>query len=73
MAYAGVTAVLEPSPGQARAIYRRRVRWPAYAHIGYAKQLEIKAAVIADAFGRIGRLPLTAAVPSLHLLSTATG
>ena len=33
-----------------------------YAHIGYARQLEIKAQVIADAFGRIGRLILPAAV-----------
>ncbi len=33
-----------------------------YAHIGYARQLEIKAQVIADAFGRIGRLMLPAAV-----------
>jgi 23S rRNA (uracil1939-C5)-methyltransferase len=33
-----------------------------YAHIGYARQLEIKAQVIADAFGRIGRLTLPAAV-----------
>jgi 23S rRNA (uracil1939-C5)-methyltransferase len=29
-----------------------------YAHIEYARQLEIKAQVIADAFGRIGRLKL---------------
>jgi 23S rRNA (uracil1939-C5)-methyltransferase len=33
-----------------------------YAHIGYARQLEIKAQVIADAFGRIGHLTLPAAV-----------
>ncbi len=33
-----------------------------YAHISYARQLEIKAQVIADAFGRIGRLTLPAAV-----------
>ena len=33
-----------------------------YAHIAYARQLEIKAQVIADAFGRIGRLTLPAAV-----------
>ncbi len=34
-----------------------------YAHITYARQLEIKAQVIADAFARIARLPLTADVP----------
>ena len=33
-----------------------------YAHIGYPRQLEIKAQVIADAFGRIGRLTLPSAV-----------
>ena len=33
-----------------------------YAHIAYPRQLEIKAQVIADAFGRIGRLTLPAAV-----------
>ena len=34
-----------------------------YAHIEYARQLETKSTVIADGFGRIGRLPLAAAVP----------
>lgn len=33
-----------------------------YAHIGYSRQLEIKAQIIADAFGRIGRLTLPAGV-----------
>jgi 23S rRNA (uracil1939-C5)-methyltransferase len=33
-----------------------------YAHIGYARQLDLKAQVIADAFGRIGRLRLPSAV-----------
>jgi 23S rRNA (uracil1939-C5)-methyltransferase len=33
-----------------------------YAHIAYPRQLEIKSLVIADAFGRIGRLPLAPAV-----------
>jgi tRNA/tmRNA/rRNA uracil-C5-methylase (TrmA/RlmC/RlmD family) len=34
-----------------------------YAHMTYARQLEIKAQVIADAFLRTGRLPLERAVP----------
>lgn len=34
-----------------------------YGHIAYPRQLEIKAQVIADAFARIGRLPLAAPVP----------
>ena len=33
-----------------------------YAHIAYERQLQIKSLVIADAFGRIGRLPLRSAV-----------
>jgi 23S rRNA (uracil1939-C5)-methyltransferase len=33
-----------------------------YAHIAYARQLQIKSLVIADAFGRIGRLPLSHSV-----------
>ena len=33
-----------------------------YAHIGYARQLDLKSQVIADAFGRIGRLTLPSAV-----------
>ena len=33
-----------------------------YAHISYPRQLEIKSQVIADAFGRIGRLTLPSAV-----------
>src|SRR6185295_11494500 len=30
-----------------------------YAHIAYQRQLQIKSLVIADAFGRIGRMPLS--------------
>jgi 23S rRNA (uracil1939-C5)-methyltransferase len=33
-----------------------------YAHIAYSRQLEIKSQVIADAFARIGRVPLPAPV-----------
>ena len=37
-----------------------------YAHIAYPRQLDIKALVIADAFGRIGHLELPAAVRVAH-------
>jgi 23S rRNA (uracil1939-C5)-methyltransferase len=37
-----------------------------YAHIAYPRQVDIKALVIADAFGRIGRLELPAAVRVAH-------
>ena len=33
-----------------------------YAHIGYARQLELKALIVADAFARIARAPLAADV-----------
>jgi 23S rRNA (uracil1939-C5)-methyltransferase len=58
LAFADAIEVDEPSPD--------RRDWPGdpacggclYAHIAYARQLAIKAAVIADTFARIGRLPL---------------
>ena len=34
-----------------------------YAHVTYERQLDLKAAIIADAFARLGRLPLEAPVP----------
>lgn len=37
----------------------------AYAHVEYARQLQLKGEVIADAFARIGRLPL-ASSPLVH-------
>ncbi len=62
VAHADAVSVEEPSPD--------RREWRAdplcggcgYGHIAYPRQLDIKAAVIADAFARIGRLPLASAV-----------
>jgi 23S rRNA (uracil1939-C5)-methyltransferase len=61
--YADVVGVDAPSSD--------RRDWPAdpacggcvYGHIAYNRQLEIKSAVIGDAFTRIGRLPLATPVP----------
>lgn len=61
--WARVVDVVTASP-------ERRVTWSdpacgglAYAHIRYDRQLQLKAEIIADAFRRIGRLPLDMAVP----------
>jgi 23S rRNA (uracil1939-C5)-methyltransferase len=55
VAYAHLVDVLEPSPDRRGP----SVRWPcggnAYAHIGYARQLELKIGVVQDALTRIGR------------------
>ena len=61
--YAATTEVLEPSPDRRAPLTDGACGGLLYAHIAYPRQLEIKAAVIADAFGRIGRLPLATAVP----------
>lgn len=63
VAYAVTTDVLAPSPD------RRPVKsdWACggnvYAFIQYERQLVLKSEVIADAFGRIGKMPLGSAVP----------
>src|SRR4051812_5906461 len=61
LAFAATTSVLEPSPD------RREAHDPlcggcVYAHIAYPRQVRLKADIIADAFIRIGRIPLPDAV-----------
>jgi 23S rRNA (uracil1939-C5)-methyltransferase len=60
--YASTTEVREPSADRRAPVTDCACGGLLYAHIAYPRQLEIKAAVIADAFGRIGRLPLAAPV-----------
>jgi 23S rRNA (uracil1939-C5)-methyltransferase len=60
--FAQVETVEEPSADRREPFTDPRCGGCLYAHIAYPRQLEIKAQVIADAFGRIGRLPLTAPV-----------
>ena len=64
MLYAATLSVDEPSPDRRTVSGDRRRRLPV-AHIAYPRQLDLKAQVIADAFGRIGRLKL----PSVVLVS----
>jgi 23S rRNA (uracil1939-C5)-methyltransferase len=61
LAFASTTSVVEPSPD------RREAHDPlcggcVYAYIAYARQIALKAEIIADAFVRIGKIPLSDAV-----------
>src|SRR5207237_5232390 len=62
VAYAETVTADEPSSDRRRATGDPMCGGSLYAHIAYPRQLEIKAQVIADAFGRIARLPLATAV-----------
>jgi tRNA/tmRNA/rRNA uracil-C5-methylase (TrmA/RlmC/RlmD family) len=56
--YATTTEVLEPSPARRPVTGDWLCGGNVYAHVRYPHQLDIKAAVIADAFARIGRLAI---------------
>lgn len=60
--YAETTAVEEASADRREPFTDPQCGGCLYAHIDYARQLELKALVIADAFARIGRIVLPAAV-----------
>jgi 23S rRNA (uracil1939-C5)-methyltransferase len=61
--YADTVSVDDASPDRRPVMADPLCGGCLYAHIGYARQLALKAQVIADAFGRIGRLRLPSAVP----------
>lgn len=63
LAFAAVTTVIEPSSDRRDRTYDRACGGGGYAHIAYARQLTLKGEVIADAFARIGRVPVAEAVP----------
>jgi 23S rRNA (uracil1939-C5)-methyltransferase len=86
LAFAAVTQVLEPSPDRRPAPFDPGCGGCLYSYIAYPAQLRIKADVIADAFTRIGHVPLgiapsVAASPEqayrmrarLHVRGTAVG
>ena len=56
--YAETTEVLSPSPDRRDAGADWRCGGNVLAHVAYARQLTLKAEIIQDAFGRIGRIPL---------------
>lgn len=60
--YAQALAIEEASPDRRRPFTDPLCGGCLYAHIAYPRQLDIKSQVIADAFGRIGRLTLPASV-----------
>ncbi|PYR60558.1 MAG: hypothetical protein DMF91_11970 [Acidobacteria bacterium] len=62
VAYAETTTVDEPSADRRSPFTDALCGGSLYAHIAYPRQLELKALVIADAFGRIAHLQLPAAV-----------
>ncbi len=58
VAYAEVVAVQQPSPDRQAVNGDPLCGGCLYSHIGYRRQLEIKALVIEDAFARIGHITL---------------
>lgn len=56
--YAEVVEVLAPSPDRRSVTVEARCGGNTYAHIGYPRQLALKADIICDAFTRLAKLPL---------------
>ncbi len=61
--YATTVEVLEASGDRRPADTDWLCGGNVYAHVAYSRQLQIKAAIVADAFARIARLPLGAPPP----------
>ena len=66
VAHAQTVSVDEASPDRREPFTDPACGGCLYAHIDYLRQLEIKTLVIADAFGRIGHIPLKAPVTVAH-------
>jgi 23S rRNA (uracil1939-C5)-methyltransferase len=58
LAFARPVEILEPSPDRRPVAGDPLCGGCVYAHVGYTRQLALKSDVIADAFARIGRLPV---------------
>jgi 23S rRNA (uracil1939-C5)-methyltransferase len=63
LAFARILEVLDPSPDRRAPAGDPACGGCFYAHVAYPRQLTLKAALLADAFGRLGHLPLAAPVP----------
>src|SRR5262245_17465049 len=63
VAYGHATSIEEPSEDRRPSFVDLACGGCLYAHINYARQLDIKAQVIADALGRIGRITWTDPIP----------
>lgn len=62
LAFASTTRILERSPDRRDGVPDPLCGGCVYAHIAYPRQVALKAGIIADAFTRIGRIPLEAGV-----------
>jgi len=60
--FATAATIDEPSPDRRTTVDDPTCGGCLYAHVAYARQLELKADVVADAFARIGRLELPGVV-----------
>jgi 23S rRNA (uracil1939-C5)-methyltransferase len=60
--YAATESVEEPSPDRRDVDGDPECGGCLYAHVAYARQLQLKSDVIADAFARIAKLPLAARI-----------
>jgi 23S rRNA (uracil1939-C5)-methyltransferase len=58
LAFASAFGIVEASPDRRAVSFDPLCGGCAYAHIEYARQMALKSEVIADAFTRIGRIPL---------------
>ena len=58
LAFASATRILEPSPDRRDGGADPLCGGCVYAHIAYPRQVALKAGIIADAFMRLGRIPL---------------
>src|SRR5436190_18659300 len=61
--YAATTSVEDASPDRRAVDGDPECGGCLYAHVSYERQLTLKSDVIADAFARIGKLPLAERVP----------
>lgn len=62
MAFAIAESVIEASPDRVDPGFDIRCGGSLYAHVAYTRQLALKADVVADAFARLGRIPLATPV-----------
>jgi 23S rRNA (uracil1939-C5)-methyltransferase len=63
LAYAVTRDVIEASPDRRAGLEDALCGGALYSHIRYQRQLSLKSDVLRDAFGRLGRYPIDAAVP----------
>jgi 23S rRNA (uracil1939-C5)-methyltransferase len=63
LAFAVVQRVLAPAPSRRPIAFDPACGGCLYAHIGYDTQVRLKSEIVADAFTRIGRIPLDGSVP----------